>query len=713
MTKAKSTSKRQANTAPDAVSAPVCIHDIRQIPLHQLCVDEANVRTIKNGVSIDMLADDIAFRGLLQSLAVRQLKDDNGLHTARFGVIAGGRRLKALQKLAADKRIDGSQTIPCIVRDGANPTDDSLAENVFREQLHPLDQFQAFKQLAEQKIPDAEIARRYHVSEKFVRQRLKLASASPVLLQAFKDDAISLERLEAFCVTENHERQEAILERMQDGHGMSAYAIRQALTETSVDADDPRARYVGLDAYQAAGGTIMNDLFREDSGPWLEDPALLDTLAVAKIGAEKDRLLTAGFKWAEVTLDPRDVYSLKRNLSQIPNLPSGLSKDERAEEKALSAEFDELLEKADYADDDDPFLPEDQARLDEIRPVLIEFRNRPPKLSAKQIARTGALISLDDEGDLCIEYGYLRPEDVKQAKKLTASSVDTADDKENGLASDIQNDESEDGDEDYVRADNNPGAVIAGRTISDSLARDLMSYRTIALQNAVAQDFNIAFLGCLHALCSSLFRSGSYNSCVKIAPSELFLRGVVGMDEWTTYKEIQHRHQAWGDRLPGQGGAALWNALCGLSNDERADLFAHCVSLTIDAVYGNQGRGSSAHHADLMAEAVALDMKAAGWESTTETYFGRVNKEQIVEAVREAAPTKVALIDHLKKPVMAKEAERLVKDTDWLPPLLRSPYAVKSDVIETTIVDASVSEPAPLPAFLQGGLNGSAAPTAA
>ena len=708
MTKAKTKTKLQNGPAPDAASPSIRIHEIRQIPLHQLFVDDANVRTIKNGVTIDMLADDIDFRGLLQSLAVRQLKDQDGLLISRFGVIAGGRRLKALQKLASEQRIDGSQTIPCILRDGENATDDSLAENVFREQLHPLDQFQAFKQLADQGLADAEIAKRYHVTEKFVRQRLKLASASPVLLQAFKDDDLSLEKLEAFCVTDDHTRQEALWQRIQDGHGMGAYAIRQALTETSVEADDPRARYVGLDAYQAAGGTIMNDLFRDDSGPWLEDPTLLESLADAKITAEKERVLALGFKWADVTLNPREVKGLKRNLSQIPNLASGLSKDERAEERALSAEFDALLEKVDYADDDDPFTKEDQARLDKIRPILIEFRNRPPKLSAKQIARTGVLISLDEEGDLCIEYGYLRPEDVKEAKKSAAASEIGANsgdtDPEHSAGEALDDDE----DEDYVRAGNNPGAVIAGKAISDSLARDLTSYRTIALQNAVAQDFDAAYLGCLHALCSSLFRSGSYNSCVKIAPRELFLRGVVGLDEWTTYKEVQDRHQAWGDRLPGQGGAALWNALSALSNDERADLFAHCVSLTVDAVYGNQGRASSAAHADLMAEAVSLDMKAAGWESTTDTYFGRVNKDQIIEAVREAAPTKVALIDHLKKPVMAKEAERLIKDTDWLPPLLRSPYAQATPPVETSINTVEETA-APLPAFLQVGLNGSTA----
>lgn len=708
-------SKSSSISKPATTIAPIRINDIRQIPLHQLIVDDANVRSIKDGVTIAMLADDIAFRGLLQSLAVRPVLDQHGVPTGQFGVIAGGRRLKALQKLAAEKRIDGSQTIPCILREDGNATDDSLAENVFREQLHPLDQFVAFKQLAEQNIPDEQIAQRYHVSVKFVRQRLKLASASPALLKAFQEDEISLEKLEAFCVTDDHARQDAVLKRIEDGQAMAAWSIRQALTETSIEADDPRARYVGLEAYQAAGGTLMNDLFREESGPWLENPELLDRLASEKIAAERERVLAAGFKWAEVTLNPREVYGLKRNLSQIPNLASGLTKDERAQEKTLSAEYDELVEKTEYADDDNPFTAEDEARLAEIEPVLMDFRNRAPKLSAKQIARTGVLISLDDEGRLCLEYGYLKPEDVKAARKSAAQSEangsgDEACDETDEFESDTGDDE-----DDYVRADNNPGAVIAGKTISDALARDLTSYRTIALQNAVAQDFNIAFLGCLHALCSSLFRSGPTHSCVKISPSALYLRGVVGLEDWQTYKDIQDRHQSWGDRLPGQGGAALWNALCGLSHAERADLFAHCVSLTIDAVYGNQGRASSAHHADLMAEAVSLDMKTVGWDSTAENYFGRISKEQIIEAVREAAPTKVALIDHLKKPVMAKEAERLVKDTDWLPPLLRSSYAIKPADIEATQAFPSdtPTNDAPLPAFLKSGLNGEHAAKAA
>lgn len=712
---AKTTAK--ARTAPE----PVQLHEIRQIPLSLLEADDANVRTIKNGVTIEMLADDIAFRGLLQSLAVREATDAQSKATGRFGVIAGGRRLKALQLLAKKKRIEPDQPINCTIVTGGSAADHSLAENVFREQLHPFDQFTAFKTMADDNIPDADIAKRYHVTEKFVRQRLKLAAASPKLLKAFQQNEISLEKLEAFCVTDDHKRQNAILKLIEDGHHYNAFGIRNALTETSIDADDPRARYVGLDAYKAAGGAIMEDLFKDNAGPWLEDPQLLDKLATDKIEAERQTILACGFKWAEVSLDPDNVFELKRNLHTIPNMPSALTKEERALHKELSAEYDELFEKADYEDEDNPFTEADADRLAEIEAILLEFRNRAPKLSAKQIARTGVIISLDDDGRLAIEYGFLKPEDVKQAKKAAAKAkADTPSDE----SGDDDFEETYDADEDttdYVRADNNPAAIVAGKPVSDSLARDLTSYRTVALQNAVAQDFNIAFLASLHALCASLFYvheyggSDAYKSAIKIAPTKTAFRGVEGLDDFKASKEIADRHAGWIERLP-EDSDALWNALSLLTNEERADLFSHCVSLSLDDIHGNQGRGSNAQHADQLAEAVSLDMAASGWESTSDNYFGRVNKDQILAALKEAAPTKVAYIEHLKKAVMAQEAERLIKDTGWLPPLLRAPFAATGQDAGDDQIEVETDNDAPaeaLPEFLQGGVNGASPASAA
>ena len=710
--------KPKTNTTSPA--EPVQIYPIRMIPLNLLDVDEANVRQIKNGVTIEILADDIAERSLIQSLNVRTINDADGKPTGRFGVKAGGRRLKALQVLVKRKHIEPDQPIPCIVKDDGNATDDSLAENVFREQLHPLDQFKAFKELADQGIPDATIAKRYHVTERFVQQRLKLAKASPKLLKAFQDEQISIEQLQAFCVTDDHKRQDSILKLIKGGQRYGAYDIRRTLTEDSVEADDPRARFVGLEAYKAAGGTLMQDLFKDESGLWLQDPVLLDQLATDKLEAVRTDILAKGFKWAEICFIGNSVWDLKRNLATIPNLPSSLTKEETAEEEQLCSEHDTLIDEIENTGEEPS--PRKAARLEKIRAILTELRNRPPRMSARQIARSGVLISIDSDGDLCIECGFLKPEDVKQPKKAAAKSS-AAGSAEADQDAEAGEDDDDDESGDYVRADNNPGASIAGKLLSDSLTRDLTSYRTVALQNALAQDFNTSFLAALHAFCLSLFyRRGQFHqstdahkACAKIAPTMTEFRGVQGLEEFEPQKQITQRHQHWRERLP-ENSDGLWNALNLLSNEERGDLFSHCVSLTLDAVHGNQARSSSALHSDQLAEAVQLDMAQAGWISTAANYFGRINKEQIIHAVKEAVPAKAALIDHLKKGVMAAEAERIIKDTNWLPPLLRAPFSAMPNPVTDTdaaVEDATTEAKTEIPAFLKGGLNGASPPPAA
>jgi ParB family chromosome partitioning protein len=79
-------------------------------------------------------------------------------------------------------------------------------------------------------------------------------------------------------------------------------------------------------------------------------------------------------------------------------------------------------------------------------------------------------------------------------------------------------------------------------------------------------------------------------------------------------------------------------------------------------------------HSHVLARAVGLDMVAAGWKPTVDTYLARVTKPRILMAVAEAKGEQTAgLIDHLKKGDMAKEAERLLDDSGWLPEPLRTP----------------------------------------
>jgi ParB family chromosome partitioning protein len=154
----------------------------RDIPFNQLVLSQKNVRRVKAGLSIEDLADDIYRRTLLQSLNVRAELDDNGQPTGKFEVPAGGRRFRALELLVRRKRMAKDQPVPCVVREAGIAEEDSLAENVMRVALHPLDQFRAFSALTEAGLSEEDIAARFFVSVSTVRQRLRLASVSPNLL---------------------------------------------------------------------------------------------------------------------------------------------------------------------------------------------------------------------------------------------------------------------------------------------------------------------------------------------------------------------------------------------------------------------------------------------------------------------------------------------------------------------------------------------------
>ena len=111
----------------------------RDIPFNQLMLSQANVRRIKAGVSIEELASDIVRRTLLQSLTVRPVLDADGAETGMFEVPAGGRRYRALELLVKQKRLARTAPIPCVIRTEGIAEEDSLAENIQRAPLHPLE----------------------------------------------------------------------------------------------------------------------------------------------------------------------------------------------------------------------------------------------------------------------------------------------------------------------------------------------------------------------------------------------------------------------------------------------------------------------------------------------------------------------------------------------------------------------------------------------
>jgi ParB family chromosome partitioning protein len=301
----------------------ITLSQSRDIPFNRLVLSQSNVRRIKAGVSIEELALDVARRTLLQSLTVRPVLDDDGKETGMFEVPAGGRRYRALELLVKQKRLARTAPIPCVVRTDGLAEEDSLAENVQRAPLHPLDQFRAFRDLREKGMSEEEIAAAFFVSVQVVKQRLKLASVSSRLLDVYAEDGMTLDQLMAFTVNPDHERQEQVWEALQRSHNKEPYYVRRLLTEGSVRASDKRVQFVGIDAYEAAGGDVMRDLFQQDDGGWLQNPVLLDRLVAERLEREADAVRSEGWKWVEVARCAAD-----RNLRQ-PRLVRPVSRASR------------------------------------------------------------------------------------------------------------------------------------------------------------------------------------------------------------------------------------------------------------------------------------------------------------------------------------------------------------------------------------------------
>ena len=318
----------------------ITLSSSRDIPFNKLLLSQSNVRRIKAGVSIEELAEDIARRTLLQSLTVRPVCNAEGNETGIFEIPAGGRRYRALELLVKQKRLAKTAPIPCVVREGGIAEEDSLAENVQRAPLHPLDQFRAFLTLREKGQSEEEIAAAFFVAVSVVKQRLRLASVSPKLLDVYAEDGVTLDQLMAFTVNGDHERQEQVFERLRQSYSKEPHAIRRMLTEGAIRAADKRAQFVGVDAYTNAGGVIMRDLFQGDDGGWLQDVVLLDRLVADQLHDRAEAIRAEGWKWIEVA--PDFAYGHTYGLRQLRGEQVPLTEEEQAGRDALQAEMDRL-----------------------------------------------------------------------------------------------------------------------------------------------------------------------------------------------------------------------------------------------------------------------------------------------------------------------------------------------------------------------------------
>lgn len=375
------------------------------IPLNKLKKSPKNARkTPHSEASIEAYAASIAAKGILQNLVVEPEMDTDGATTGFYFVTIGeGRRLAQLLRVKR-KEIKKTEAIRCIIDTANDPHEISLDENVTRENMHPADQFEAFKKLAEERGFGAEeIAARFGVTAHIVRQRLRLSAVSPRLIEAYRNGEMSFEQLVAFALIDDHARQEAIYDRLS--YSRDPVTIRRMLTETNVAATDRRAAFVGHEAYIEAGGTVLRDLFTEDRGGYFEDVALLDRLAMEKLRSVAATLQEdEGWKWVEANLDFPNGHGLRR----VYPREIELSSEDRAACEAAQAEFDILTKQHESFEE----LPEAvDARFGELEAEIERIEALRHAYNTDEIACGGAFVVLTHDGGVRVERGFIRPED--------------------------------------------------------------------------------------------------------------------------------------------------------------------------------------------------------------------------------------------------------------------------------------------------------------
>ena len=614
-------------------TAPTHEPAIRPIALDRLVIAPENVRkTPPDAAAEAELKASIAGHGLIENLVVRSDGPDGG-----YAVVAGGRRLAALKALAADGVLDAAHPVPCLIVEGdAASSELSLAENIVRIPMHPADQVTAFMELAESGVTVAAIAARFGISEPLVEQRLRLGNAAPELLDAYRADEIGLETLKAFAVTTDHRRQMTVWEQLaSQGYRPSAGQVRRLLTEDRVQANSAMALFVGVDAYEAAGGPVLRDLFadEDESGIWLEDPALLQKLAMEKLGETVKELET---RWRWATAVPEADWTSMARYGRIQPEPAEPTDEETAELDRLRTREDELanFDEEDWTEDLEEEAEAIETRTGEIG-AAIEARET---YRAEDYAIAGAIATIGWNGELQVIGGLVRPEDMPKPE-----------DSGDGAGADAVDGDGDDATGPVRFQGPSISAPIASPPDPEAEARkeagvgiglsdDLRSIRTALVKAHLGNDFEAAFDLMLFQLGRAVFTRDYRDHALDIAIRETADRPTMRMNDqdfgaWSPGEAmLADRSDLPLDWLTIRDDRESFATLRALPEPDKQALFAASVARTVKGQLAFEPQARP----ELEATVARLDIDFAGHvRPSAEMLWSRINKGRILDIARE------------------------------------------------------------------------------
>ncbi|SEB25436.1 ParB/RepB/Spo0J family partition protein [Variovorax sp. YR216] len=642
-------------------TVPVEQGERRIIPLNRLFLSAQNVRKVRNPETIPELAAMIEAQGLLYPLCV-VVEKRKGAKGEHFGVVAGGRRLAALQWLVEMGRMAKEVPIECLVFDVDRAVAVSLTENAAQEAMHPADQLEAFKLMVEEGRAVGQIAAAFGVSALTVERRLKLANLAPMFIALFREGKIEQAQMQALALTEDHAQQVRVWESLSHWE-RSAHNIRSRLTEQEVRADQPLALFVGLDAYRAAGGSVRTDIFANEGEGFLHDVDLLNRLAAEKLQAKADAVRALGWKWVEAR-EAGFPYAERSRFALLTCASVQPSAKEAEAIEALEADLarivrrmDELEELNSYdadTDEDREWTPEQQAEYEALEEQhgtlddqLDAMRDSLREWSPDQKAMAGVVLYIGEGGTLASVEGLVRAEDRKEANRNVGGGGATP---------------------------SYESAPKERAEFSAALCQSLTAHRTAAVAAAFTLSPKVALAALLHTLLSherepwqsSPLGARFDNNAHKIASA------AKDFDSSPAARMLEQA-EGWGDHLPGDS-AALFDRLQAMEVNGLLELLARVVA----RAYSVQGpdpvrsiqRGFDPARG--IETALGIDM-ADWWSPTPESFLNHVSKAKMIEAVTQACGAEAARpIEAMKKADAVAAAAALLEGKRWLPSTLQS-----------------------------------------
>ena len=420
----------------------------------------------------------------------------------------------------------------------------------------------------------------------------------------------------------------------------SAGWLKGQVNSIKTDMASAAFRFVGEDAYVAAGGVVDRDLF-SDEGQGFADRLLTQRLLLDKLAAEAARLQREeGWAWSESRMDEitlRDAQTLRVCLPE-PELTD--------EERATVVGLEQKLLESETEEDENAL----QQRIEDI-----EGAARARQFTPAYKAAHGVVVSFE-YGDFCIQRGVKRVEPAQEngAEEGELPATDAATDR--------------------VITIKSPG--IPADAFSEKLVRAMSSERTLAVQAALSGRPHVALALLTWTLCRDAF--GRIGGRVQ-APLGVSIRDCT----WSLTSDAPSGKQGAGWRvMQDMKGALLltlppqwetdFRTMLDLSTEQLLTLLSYCVACGINGVQGRQyGRTGDSSLETLES---ALDFDLRDWWQPDADYFGSISKDQIGDALAEAGhQDRAREAMKLKKGEAAKLAAATLAETRWVPDWMTRP----------------------------------------